>query len=168
MSDPKSVLDIGIGNGKYGFLCREYLPDIKLEGIEIHRPYVGPIQYLIYDSIHIGDAREILPGLDNYDLILMVDMLEHLEREDGKEVLDCAALRSGNIILSTPKHIGSQGHSHGNPYEAHRSQWRKSDFKPYQHFFVPNFNSIICYMGNNKKVRKKVWTSRIGRWLREV
>ena len=70
---PKTVLDIGVGNGKWGFLSREYL-DIygrgsnwrketrttRIEGIEAFSPYVMESPHIteIYDYIYIGKAQE--------------------------------------------------------------------------------------------------------------
>lgn len=69
---PKSVLDIGIGFGKYGFLSREYT-DIyrgnyfewktRIDGIEGFKKYVTKLQRIIYDNIYIGNAIKIIKKL---------------------------------------------------------------------------------------------------------
>ncbi|RME82607.1 MAG: glycosyltransferase family 1 protein, partial [Planctomycetota bacterium] len=62
---PQSVLDIGVGFGKYGFLAREYLEmehgqgtygkwTKRIEGIEAFEEYITPLHREIYDEIHIG------------------------------------------------------------------------------------------------------------------
>ena len=55
--DPTSVLDIGIGFGKYGFLCREYLETwkgntypnqwkVRIDGIEVWQKCVDNFTWL--------------------------------------------------------------------------------------------------------------------------
>jgi hypothetical protein len=69
---PHSVLDIGVGFGKYGVLAREYLEfwgaaadyekwTRRIDGIEVFDKYLTPLHKYVYDNIYTGDAREILP-----------------------------------------------------------------------------------------------------------
>ena len=90
--NPASVLDIGIGFGKIGFLAREYTDvrlgryfnwQTKIDGIEIFEKYVTPLQRAIYSNIYVGNAIDILPTLGDYDIIICSDMLEHLSEKDG-------------------------------------------------------------------------------------
>ena len=70
----KSVLDIGIGFGKIGFLLREYFDvkgkhdkinpkkwGLKITGVEIFKGYITNIQKSIYNKIIIGDITKTLP-----------------------------------------------------------------------------------------------------------
>ena len=58
LTNPKSVLDIGIGFGKYGFLLREYLElrdgrnkyndwKRRIDGIEVFEEYLTPVHHFI-------------------------------------------------------------------------------------------------------------------------
>ena len=67
--DPKSVLEIGVGFGKYGLLCREYLEfwkgdvdwqlpikenwERRIDGIEAFESYINKHQDYIYDNLYI-------------------------------------------------------------------------------------------------------------------
>src|SRR6266496_4491275 len=95
---PSKVLDVGIGYGKFGFLSREYLtfwnsPDeartVQVDGVEAFAGYVGALQEHIYDHVFLGDARDVLPTLgdDSYDLVLMIDVIEHFDKAEGERVL---------------------------------------------------------------------------------
>ena len=90
--NPQRTLDIGIGFGTYGVLVREYL-DLwdnmnetkaytwkrNLDGIEILEEYITPMHRFLYDDIHIGDARTVVPTLKKqYDLVILADVIEHL------------------------------------------------------------------------------------------
>lgn len=135
MVNPKSILDIGVGYGKYGFLCREFLDTMKhddnygkrthiIEGIEVFPKYLTPVHDYIYDKIHIGNAKDVLPKLDKkYDMILLIDVLEHFTYEDGIIILNECKRHCDYIIISVPKDIGNQGTVHGNKHETHHFQW---------------------------------------------
>jgi SAM-dependent methyltransferase len=137
---PARVLDVGAGYGKFGLLCREYLgfwnsPDkqrsVVVDGIEAFPAYLGSLQRSIYDNLHVGDARELLPQFptDAYDLVLLIDVVEHFSRADGLQILsECR--RVGKVfIVSTPRLYWSQENAWGNPYERHQSLWSGSDFR---------------------------------------
>ena len=64
--DPRSVLDVGTGFGKYGILCREYLElwdgrqkysDFKrrIDGVEAFSPYITPLHNYVYDNLYVED-----------------------------------------------------------------------------------------------------------------
>ena len=148
---PSSILDIGIGFGKYGFLCREYLeidPARKvytegcgeinrrkrIDGIEIFQQYITPASKYIYDEIYIGDALPLLTEeiKEVYDLILIIDVLEHFEKNKGKQLLEIVENKSKSVLISTPKRIGRQGKVFDNEYERHISQWSENDFMNYK------------------------------------
>lgn len=142
---PATVLDVGIGFGKYGLLFREYLDvsprsergerydagsaTVRIDGVEAYEPYVGPLQRAIYDRIHIGDALAVLPSLGRYDLVFAADVLEHFTRADGERLLDVAAAHAAlGVLIVTPALDLPQGEVFGNPFECHRSAWTPGDF----------------------------------------
>ncbi|OGK81400.1 MAG: hypothetical protein A2050_14300 [Candidatus Rokubacteria bacterium GWA2_73_35] len=146
--EPKSILDVGIGFGKYGVLFREYLDvarpsdpgapfdptrrTTRIDGIEAHAPYVTPLQRAVYDTIHIGGALELLPTLGRYDLVFAADLLEHLTRDDGRAFLALSLARVNlGVLLVMPALDFEQGAVFGNAYEIHRSSWAPADFAPY-------------------------------------
>jgi SAM-dependent methyltransferase len=162
LTQADSVLDVGIGFGKYGFLAREYLElwdgrkryddwQRRIDGVEVFPRYVGELQRAIYDEIHVGDALEILPRLDHrYDLVLLIDVLEHVPEDRGVALLDAARRVGRNLIVSTPYDIGHQGEVFGNPHETHHFQWTKRHFRSLGGFFVPNRRSLIWYGGEDE------------------
>ena len=137
---PGRVLDVGVGFGKFGFLCKEYLTfwdrpepnsQVRVDGIEAFPDYLGPIQQEIYNSLHIGDARDLLPRFpdDEYDLVLLIDVLEHFTRGDGLNVLSECRRIGKVVIVCTPSWFFPQQDAFGNPYERHRSLWCRKDFR---------------------------------------
>lgn len=159
---PKKILDIGIGYGKYGFLSREYLEiwgeienynknEVIINGLEAYKDYLTEIHQKIYDNIFIGNALDVLPEIkEKYDLILLIDVIEHFEYNDGIKILKECFRISNNVIVSTPKDIYIQEDVFNNPFEVHKFQWEKKHFKKLNKcLFVKNTQSIICCMGNN-------------------
>jgi len=129
-----SVLDIGIGFGKFGFLAREYTDVLnrryfdwqtKIDGIEIFEEYITQLQKEIYDHIYIGNAIDILPTLGRYDMIICSDMLEHLSEHDGTTLLDSIKDRCKFAMIATPITVLHQGVLYNNEHERHVSAWSK-------------------------------------------
>lgn len=162
LSKPQSLLDIGVGFGKFGVLAREYLElwdgrgkygdwQRRIDGIEVFEEYLTPLHDFIYDNIYIGNALDILPKLDTrYDLILLIDVLEHFPYEDGVRLLEACQAKGRNFLVSTPKDIGAQEDAFDNPCEAHKSQWERHHFDRFdKYFYVPNTKSHICFIGED-------------------
>ncbi len=160
--NPQSLLDVGVGFGKFGFLAREYLElwdgreaygdwQRRVDGIEAHEAYITPLQRQIYDQIHIGDASRVLPSLDQrYDLILLVDIIEHFDQEPGLALLRQCLSLGRNLVVSTPRNFFPQKAAFGNSYETHRFHWQEEHFKPLaDQFTYPNDQSLIVFMGQD-------------------
>jgi hypothetical protein len=137
--DPRSVLDVGTGFGKYGILCREYLElwdgrqkysDFKrrIDGVEAFSPYITPLHNYVYDNLYVEDVRELVDKLDyNYDLVLLIDVLEHFSKTDGELLLEKLLSKNLGILISTPKDPSDQKNAFGNIYETHKSRWTIKD-----------------------------------------
>ena len=125
----RTVLDVGPGHGKYALLFREYLsvtPE-RIDAVELHEPYVDGFDLRsLYDSVFVCDVLALSSGfLSSYDLVLMVDVIEHLEKEAAVDLLRRI---SGRVIISTPVEFFSNGP--GLPEsETHRSHWTAQDFE---------------------------------------
>jgi hypothetical protein len=172
LTKPAKILDIGIGYGKYGFLSREYLEiwgeeteynkrNIVIDGIEGHKEYITDTHNKIYNNIFLGNAIDVLPGLrDKYDLILLIDVIEHFTYQEGQSLLQECLLKGENVIISTPKDIYFQGDVFNNPLEEHKFQWEKEHFRKLGDcFFIPNRHSLICYIGSkSEQVKQEIST----------
>jgi hypothetical protein len=160
LTQPRSVLDVGVGFAKYGVLTREYLdrgwclPDganrtCRVDGIEGFAAYITPMHRQVYDQLYIGDALAIVPGLEkHYDLALFIDVIEHFEMAEGMRLLGELTRRATNVLVSTPRAFHTQQAVHGNEMEIHRSHWRPEHFRTFTpHCFIPNEVSTICMIG---------------------
>jgi hypothetical protein len=149
--EPKSVLDIGFGLGKWGMLLREVLdiiagrvdPDewvARIDGIDAVA-HESPIVDWAYDDIRICDVRDVVDELSGYDLVLMADIIEHFEKEPGLALLTQLLAQNRNVLITTPFHFGPQVVD-GNPYETHRSHWTIDDFRPWA-FDYDAFSEVL-------------------------
>jgi hypothetical protein len=139
---PRSVLDVGMGFGKYGVLLREYLEvqegrfnkehwRVTIAGIEVFPAYENPIWHVAYDWFKVGDANALVPELPPFDLILLVDVIEHFEKDRGRALLNACMEKGKFVLVATPDPLGAQGEAFGNPAEKHRAQWNPVDFRPF-------------------------------------
>lgn len=138
---PKKVLDIGAGMGKFGLLIREqYLSDKAVRGElepvdDIVIDAVEDTKYLltdrmkgIYNFVWDRDIFNCYYNLENYDVILMIDILEHWEKQKAIELLKIL-VKKGSLLISTPKRTKMYTkHFYGDPRH-HISQWTEEDFK---------------------------------------
>jgi 2-polyprenyl-3-methyl-5-hydroxy-6-metoxy-1,4-benzoquinol methylase len=126
---PRRIVDVGPGCGKYGLMCREYLPEIDwLDAVEV-REGRRALQDVIYDHVFERDAR-LFSGWPAYDLILLIDVIEHMSKEDGHALLSSMLADGAAVLVSTPKTFFEQ-HAIHNPYEDHLSLWAWPDFDRY-------------------------------------
>lgn len=139
---PSSVLDAGTGFGLWGMLLRQYLDvwsgrihrdqwTTRIDGIEIDERRVQPHARYLYTEILVGDIRTVVPrraAKQRYDVILFGDVIEHLPKEDGRELLDAAvALAAELVVIRIPLGDGWRREGREEP-DHHRSQWYASDF----------------------------------------
>ena len=117
---PASIVDIGCGAGDYGVYLRSLFPHLRLIGIEAYEDCRNQ-QWDRYDRVIIADVRGIeIPTADCY---LLVDVIEHMSREDGLALL---GRLDGPVVVVTPRCWPQDADE--NPYQAHVSTWRERDF----------------------------------------
>ncbi len=151
--NPQSILDVGIGFGKWGHLFREYTDIheaerdparyerrhwcVRIDGIEGYAAYVTEMHRYLYNDIHIGNAIELIKTLPVYDLVFLGDIIEHLEKATGRQLLrDALDHARKAVIVSTPKYETAQADLCGNEFERHRSLWRAGDFRAFERAVV--------------------------------
>ena len=124
--DPQRVLDVGPGYGRYGFLFRERVDEFRwerrLDGVDAFPDYVERSRTgFLYDRFFTGDFLAVeIP--EEYDLVLMIDVLEHFRDADAERALAKALALAPAVLIATP--LGyEQQEMHGNPYEEHHSEW---------------------------------------------
>lgn len=131
--NPSTICDVGPGWGKYGLLAREFLPNLKrLDAVEVQQGR-GFLQDAIYDDITVDDARNLPASFwGEYQLVLLIDVIEHMSKQEGNDLLGAMLSAGADVIVSTPK-VWMEQHDDKNPYEEHVSFWTWQDFPPPRH-----------------------------------
>ncbi len=156
---PRSILDIGCGNGRYGFLFREILDwnwgrlkkedwQTKIFGIEPWGEYITQIHRYVYDVISTVDWLDY-DLTDRYDLAFMGDVLEHFAEGDWQRALMKTRKCSKTTIVVSPNWTGSinQGAWGGNEFERHRVELSPKMIGG--RCLFANSKSFICAFENN-------------------
>ncbi|MBI3853884.1 MAG: class I SAM-dependent methyltransferase [Verrucomicrobia bacterium] len=151
--NPKSILDVGVGFGKWGHLFREYTDineaekdparyqrrnwRVRIDGIEGHADYLTPMHRYLYNNIFVGDARALMKKLPPYDLVFIGDVIEHFTKPAGFQLLRAALKKARKaVIVTTPKYETWQEDLCGNELERHRSLWAAKDFHQFDNATV--------------------------------
>ena len=161
--DFKFIVDVGVGMGKYGLLIREqYLSakaekgdlspfdDIVIDAIEDTKYFLKfrhGLLFSIYNDVFINDVFESVDILEDkkYDIVLLIDTVEHWEKEKTLQLLRKINQYS-NILISTPKRASMYTkHYYGDPRH-HITQWNESDFNEFKFDIIPSKHSHIIYI----------------------
>ena len=144
---PRSILDIGVGFGKYGLLIRDILEIpferynkqqwiCQIDGVEAFEGYKNPIHDYVYNKVFYDDIRNIIHQLPNYDVILLIDVIEHFEKEEGYRLINKLLEHTNkSLIISTPLYPAKQQDYNGNYYEQQKSRWFITDFIDFDYSF---------------------------------
>lgn len=126
---PKTVYDVGIGDGFYGKLIKFFMPHCNVFGVELNQRWVSHCEALgLYERILQGSIVDTIHDLSG-DLIIFGDVLEHLEKEDMRSVLKTAVTNFRFVIVNSP--LGFQEQLHEDSEEIHRCGIDRADFSPY-------------------------------------
>lgn len=124
---PGTVLEVGPGAGMWSKLLRPVHRG-HWTAVEVFAPYVDRFGLNdLYDEVIVQDVRETPAAMFAVDLVIMGDVIEHLERGDGLLVLAKARKHARRILLATPIIPYPQGPSEGNEHEAHLDSWSQAE-----------------------------------------
>ncbi len=127
-----SVLDVACGLS----LKSQYLKaDIRV-GVDIYRPYLEKIDAKVPYVTVLHDVRKLDEiFLDkSFDLVLMLDIIEHLEKDESLAMMKVAErLARVAVIIETPEGFVPQnldiwGHG-GDEWQTHRCGWEKAELE---------------------------------------
>jgi len=141
---PASILEIGSGIGKWGFLCRDRLEFFEgrydkqswrtlIYGIEMCAAYRNPIWEYCYDRMWVGDVLGLIGIAPAVDLVLMADVIEHIPKNHGRELLAKVQTKARHLLISTPVRFFTGECNDNSPGAAHVSFWDRMDFSEYSY-----------------------------------
>jgi hypothetical protein len=110
------ILDIGAGSGTY-FNLLSAQGYSNMDCVEAFENYVDTYELRKkYQKVFVGDVTKLEIDFSQYDLIILGDVLEHINLEDAQVLLK--KLENKNVIVGVPFEA-PQGESFGNTYEIH-------------------------------------------------
>lgn len=117
--NPKTVLDVGAGQGVYLDLIRESLGGgVIVNAVEVWQPYIDQFNLINrYDRLYAMDVRH-MENFD-YDLVILGDILEHMSEVEAIKLWDKISKQAKYAIISIPIIHYHQDAINGNPYEIH-------------------------------------------------
>jgi len=132
---PKTLLDLGAGAGKYGELAKKISSSIKLTAVEIEKDYIKNFKLpSVYDEVWNISATDLINPKYydlSFDVIMIGDIIEHLKKSDGIDLLNFLIYRCRWIIVEFPYRY-LQNSVDGYQSEAHISAWTKDDFSSFE------------------------------------
>jgi hypothetical protein len=125
-----SILDVGCGSHSPVGLLRG---KARLVGIDAHANSVKKSQELgIHDEYYVHDVLKIqeLFKAGSFDSVVALDLIEHLEKQDGLDLLDAMErIATKKVVVFTPNGFLAQGEYDSNPWQVHRSGWSVAEMK---------------------------------------
>lgn len=123
----ESILDVGCGQGFPMRMIKNRMKVKKSTGIDLFKPYIEIGKKLkVHDQYIISDIRKLELAQKSFDVVLALQVLEHLNKKDAWAVLDnLEKIAKKQIIISTP--IGKMYHP---PVDNNKLQLHKSAFYP--------------------------------------
>ena len=141
----ENILNYGMG-GRYSEFLR------KIDGVEAFKGYITPLHKFVYNRIYDEDIMDVLDQIDfSYDLVLILDVLEHLDKQQGKLLLTKILQTNDGAVVSTPKKVSLQKDVFDNKYEIHKSQWKDELSSFGTSFLLSDPVSHIGYLSHDKR-----------------
>ncbi len=124
----KKVLDIGAGVGTYALMGR--FPDQHWTAVEVFEPYVDMFNLNgKYDAVFVDDIRTA-NIVDDFNLIIAADMLEHMTKDEAKAVIANLLTHCEQLFISVPvQHHDQEPGPEGNQYERHVDHWHPEEMR---------------------------------------
>lgn len=123
-----SVLDLGCGPSSPISRCTNIKYSV---GVEIHEPYFNcAVENKTHSKLIRGDISNMNFDENSFDATVLIDVLEHLDRQSAIEILDKAKKWSRKmVVVNTPNGFVEQPSLDNNPHQKHISGWGCSEMR---------------------------------------
>lgn len=131
------ALTLDVGCGAFSHLSH-FRPAITSIGLDVFPQAIERSKAAgVHDDYIVGDilmesSDKLLArvGGKKFDLVMLYDVIEHLPKRRGFELLEkCEALTSKYVLLQTPNGFLPQGPEFGNEFQRHLSGWFPQDLE---------------------------------------
>lgn len=149
---PDILLDLGAGAGKYGLMARKNNFALKTIAVETESDYIEKFNlHSIYTEVWNTSCIDLIRPEHygaRFDVVIIGDLIEHLKKSDGVDLLNFLIYRSRWIVVQVPRHY-VQNIVGGHSSEAHVSVWAETDFLPFERtkIYVKDTQRLIFLRG---------------------
>jgi predicted TPR repeat methyltransferase len=158
----KSVLDVGCGSSSPLAEGRDRFE--RLVGVDAFPESIEASRARgLHDELIELDVRKLGERFSprTFDAVVAVDLLEHLERSEGLELLaEMERIARQRTVVFTPNGYVEQGARGANPFQVHRSGWSVSDLESLG-YRVTGVNGLRLLRGEEASIRfrpKRAWS----------
>jgi SAM-dependent methyltransferase len=161
VGEAEAVLDVGCGgNSPLGRFARRPARSV---GVDLYLPWLQESRRKgIHDDCVALDVLQIERrfGPSAFDVLLCCDLLEHLDKADGEELLrQMEQVASRRVVVLTPNGFLPQEATWGNPYQVHRAGWTATELRA-RGYQVAGLNGLALLRGERGLIRwrpAKLW-----------
>lgn len=181
---PKRVLDIGKGFGKYAFLIHEYvgiasdkkiynqstmreLSQVLIDAVEVDDDLMLPHLNHLYTNVYVEDVRNIYAELGPYDLVMMIDVIEHIDKEQAIIIVKNFLKKNSVMVIASPIKFFGQS-LYQSKFENHISHWARSDFETLGFVDMQRYGDGAVYLVSNSKLDVRGWGGKPIKRLRRI
>lgn len=127
LKEDESVLDLGCGRNS-SLRCCSVSYSV---GVELFEPYLEESKKMeIHNEYILADIRKVEFKPKSFDSILALDVLEHLTKKEGLNLIKkMENIARKRIIIFTPNGYLCQDEYDGNEVQVHKSGWTVGEFK---------------------------------------
>lgn len=112
------ILDVGVGEGTYSMLLKPYGYK-NIDAVEVYEPYIKQFDLKSkYSEVFLINILDFDFTKKHYDCVILGDVLEHIDKDNARKLIDKLLTVTENIIISVP-YNNVQGTYKGNVYETH-------------------------------------------------
>lgn len=156
-----TVLDVGCGSHSQIINVRSRIA--RLTGIDAFPAALDEARRSgAFDELLEGRVQDLgrLFEEGSYDVVAAIDLLEHLDEDDGSRLLDAMGrIARRRVVVLTPNGFVSQGELEGNPWQVHRSGWTPAQLRA-RGFTVRGMHGLRVLRSEEARLRfrpHRVW-----------
>jgi len=158
LSDCHLVLDLGCGYNSPIQYCNVPFS----VGVELFEPYLEESKKKgIHNEYIKADIRKVEFKPKSFDAILCLEVLEHLTKEEGYELIKkMETWARKKIIITTPNGYIYQDEYDNNPFQEHKSGWTVEELKNlgFKIYGINGWKKLRGYRGGVKYKPTFLWT----------